>query len=56
MRVRLSTARHLLAYEDLSIARIAERCGFSSQPRFSTAFRRETGVPPSTWRRTRGAR
>jgi AraC family transcriptional regulator len=50
-RMRIDAARRLLQHGDLSVTEIAALCGFSSASQFSTAFRRETGMAPSEFRR-----
>lgn len=52
-RVRADAARALLADPGLSMAEIAARVGFSDVAPFTRAFRRWTGTPPGTFRRTR---
>jgi AraC family transcriptional regulator len=47
---RIGLAASLLATSNISIAEIAKCVGFSSQARFSTAFRRMTGRTPSLFR------
>jgi LacI family transcriptional regulator len=49
-RTKLATAKRHLADPRLSIARIADLCGFNQQSKFSNFFRRETGVSPRVWR------
>lgn len=51
---RFDTARRMLATSDVSVAEVAERCGFSSDSEFSHAFKRQTAVSPSTYRRMHG--
>lgn len=51
LSVRVRRARHLLDTSDLPMAIVAERSGFSSARRMSTAFARLYGRPPSTFRR-----
>ena len=53
-RMRIDVARRRLAESDLSVTEIAQLCGFSSASQFSTAFRRETGTAPRTFRRSLG--
>jgi AraC family transcriptional regulator len=50
-RMRIDAARRQLQEGDLSVTEIAALCGFSSASQFSTAFRRETGMAPSEFRR-----
>ncbi|OPY95184.1 transcriptional regulator [Bradyrhizobium sacchari] len=48
---RVQRAKRLLDAGDLPIAAVAERSGFSSARRMSTAFTRLYGRPPSAFRR-----
>lgn len=48
--MRLRRACQLLESPDIDISQIAYSVGFSSQPHFSTAFRRFTGVTPTEYR------
>jgi LacI family transcriptional regulator len=50
-RFRLDHARTLLSTTDLSIARIAESCGFGDGERFATLFRSQTGSTPTAFRK-----
>lgn len=50
-RVRLGWVRQLLVETDMSIAKIAECTGFSSQTYLSGVFRRETGTTLAVYRR-----
>lgn len=50
MKARLDRARDLLGQSDLSIARVAEMTGFTSQSHFTRAFRQYAGDTPSSWR------
>ncbi|MCO5969033.1 helix-turn-helix domain-containing protein [Actinoallomurus soli] len=50
-RLRIEQARRLLAGTDLTIGRIAERCGFSSPGSLSSAFLAHVGVRPSAYRK-----
>lgn len=50
-RRRLACARRLLADCSLSVTDIAAHCGFESQSWFTTAFKREFGVTPASYRR-----
>ena len=50
-RVRLETARRLLAEGDDSIDRIAGRCGYGTSEAMRRAFVRVLGVPPTEYRR-----
>jgi AraC family transcriptional regulator len=53
-RMRIDVARRHLEDSDLSVTDIARLSGFSSASQFSTAFRRETGMAPRAFRRSRG--
>jgi AraC family transcriptional regulator len=55
-RMRIDAARRRLEDSDLSVTEIALLCGFSSASQFSTAFRRETGMAPRTFRHRLGLR
>lgn len=48
--IRLRKACELLKQPDVDISQIAYSVGFSSQPHFSTAFKRFTGISPSEYR------
>ena len=53
----LTGLRVQLAYRELvettdSLARIAERVGYRSEPAFNRAFKRVTGVPPGSVRKS----
>lgn len=47
-RVRIALAQRLLR-KGCSVAVVADEVGYNSQPAFSRAFIRETGVSPSAW-------
>jgi LacI family transcriptional regulator len=49
-RLRQGLWRRLLADTDLSMAEIAERCGFGTPAAFATSVRRAEGVSPSAYR------
>ncbi|MBQ4320808.1 MAG: helix-turn-helix transcriptional regulator [Oscillospiraceae bacterium] len=49
--VRLSMAKNLLLYSSLSVGEIAVRCGYDSYSYFSRAFRKQTGLCPTQFRR-----
>lgn len=46
---RMAVARNLLGRQNVGIAEVAERVGYSSASTFSTAFSRHVGVAPSRW-------
>ncbi|MCH4564542.1 AraC family transcriptional regulator [Halomonas sp. EGI 63088] len=48
---RMQVAAGLLRQSSASVAAIALEVGYESEAAFSRAFRRETGLPPATWRR-----
>ena len=54
-RWRLTVAAQRLRSDATSLASIAEQIGYDSEAAFNRAFKREFGMPPATWRRTRGA-
>ncbi len=47
---RIDRAKSLLQATDLDLAAVSVRCGFSYPSKFSTIFRRETGMSPSVYR------
>lgn len=49
--VRLGRARELLEHGLLSVEDVATQCGFGTALSFREAFRRETGLSPTDWRR-----
>ena len=51
-RQRILRSKQLLADTALSIANVAEACGFSSDVRLSTVFKEITGISPSEFRKT----
>jgi AraC-like DNA-binding protein len=50
-KLRLDRAKHLLSGTDLSVARVAERAGYTSPQYFCRAFRQATGKTPASYRR-----
>lgn len=50
---RMQLARHWLERDRLSVAEVAERCGYQSETAFSKAFKRIAGVGPGEFRRAR---
>jgi AraC-like DNA-binding protein len=48
---RMAIAKNLLRQQDISLAEVAERVGYSSASTFSTAFSRHVGQPPSRFAR-----
>jgi AraC-like DNA-binding protein len=55
-RWRLQLAAQKLATGSAKVAAIGEEVGYESEAAFSRAFKRETGVSPAAWRRTRRAK
>lgn len=51
-RWRLLKARRLLAESDLSMAEVAERCGYASLPAFSRRYKAAFGIGPGAFRRS----
>lgn len=47
-------ASHLLADSDLSIEELAKKVGFDTVAGFSTSFKKQTGIPPSEYRKRIG--
>jgi AraC family transcriptional regulator len=50
-RRRVDTAKALLRDRELSFSSIAISVGFANQSAFEAAFRKETGMTPTAWRR-----
>ena len=53
-RWRLQLAADLLRSSRRTIGAIGAEVGYESEAAFNRAFKRELGVPPAAWRRTRG--
>ena len=53
IRIRMANARAMLEETELKIREIAERCGYRDALYFTQAFRRNTGMTPSEYRRVR---
>jgi AraC-like DNA-binding protein len=49
--LRMQRAHRDLRQSDDSLARIAERVGYKSEPAFNRAFKREVGIPPGSVRK-----
>jgi AraC-like DNA-binding protein len=52
---RMLLASNLLRASNAPLARIAQEVGYQTDTAFSRAFRREFGMPPAMWRRSRSA-
>lgn len=52
-KLRLDTARQMLAYSDSPVATIALNCGFGSYINFYKAFLKDQGCAPQQWRERR---
>lgn len=50
---RLEAAARLLHENELACTEIAYRCGFSTSAQFSALFKREYGIPPLVYRKTK---
>ena len=50
---RIERARRLLVESTLPLVEVAVECGFSSQSRLTTTFKRQTGFTPAAYRRAR---
>jgi AraC-like DNA-binding protein len=50
---RMLMASKMLREGSAPLTRIAEEVGYQTDSAFSRAFRREFGVPPSSWRRSK---
>ncbi|MEV0035540.1 helix-turn-helix domain-containing protein [Streptomyces sp. NPDC050804] len=53
-RFRIESAQRLLSETNLTIEQIAQRCGFAGASALSSAFLRDVGVRPSSYRKTTG--
>ena len=51
---RLRTAKHWLTTTDMPIAEMSSALGYTAASNFARAFRRQTGLSPAAYRRTRG--
>jgi AraC-like DNA-binding protein len=49
--IRVHTACDYLKKTDISVAEIAEKCGFTTLSTFNRNFRQVTGMSPSEWRK-----
>lgn len=55
-RIRLERAKELLRETDLPLTIVAERSGFNHVEYLSTQFKKETGIPPSHYRKQHQSR
>lgn len=53
LRFRITKATELLTNSNVSIKNISYSCGYANQLAFSKAFRKITGMSPSTYRKTK---
>jgi AraC-like DNA-binding protein len=53
-RWRLQVAAHELQTGAKPLSAVAIQVGYESEAAFNRAFKREFGMPPATWRRSRG--
>lgn len=51
LRERLIHAQAMIAADRMSLAEVAETCGFCDVYHFSREFKRSVGIPPAAWRR-----
>lgn len=51
LKLRIAKAKELLISVDISLEKIAERCGFSSANYFSLIFKKETGSSPLNYKK-----
>ena len=52
---RLQCAARLLEAQGTSIAQAAAQVGYESEAAFNRAFKKQVGVPPGAWRKSRMA-
>ena len=50
-RIRIEKACQMLENEDIAIAEVSSRVGYSEQSYFCRVFKKITGKTPSVWRR-----
>ncbi len=50
---RMLLASNLLRHSNVPLSQVAEEVGYLTDAAFSRAFRREFGLPPAAWRRSR---
>lgn len=56
LNLRLKHSEELLRYSSLTVGEIAVQCGFSDAYYFTRLFTKNYGVPPTTFRETKGER
>ncbi len=56
MRVQINRAKQLMLASFLTLAEVAERCGFQNTEYLSVAFKRATGMSPRDYRKRHGER
>ena len=52
-RWRLTIAAQRLRSEQITLARLAEDCGYESEAAFNRAFKRAIGTTPAAWRKSK---
>jgi AraC-like DNA-binding protein len=50
-RQRIERAKVLLRHRELNLASVVPLVGFANQSAFGVAFKKETGLSPTAWRR-----
>ena len=51
--VRIKASKELLGDKSLKLYQVAEQCGYSDQNYFAKIFKRQEGINPSDFRKTR---
>ena len=51
IRFRVSRAKELLRFTEMSVEEVAKACGYEDALTFSKAFKKVIGVPPSIYRK-----
>ena len=51
--VRIKNAKNMLAYDNISVNEIAEKCGFASTHYFSRIFKKEVGISPLEYKNSK---
>ena len=54
INARITEAKKLLVFSDLSVSDVAQECGFSSEPYFIRTFKKHSSLTPLQFRKTRG--